>query len=608
MLNLKSIHVHNFRTIEDAHFTFEPGVTLVRGRITDSAFSDSNGAGKSSLFTYSIPYALYGKYITSTGMIERTNIVRENQYEGYVSLSFSYAGKEFEVRRGRRKDKPFLELKGADTPSVSSAGLDYLVGCSFEDFISLFILTRFAVERSLFIGGGSKRRDFIMSLVGLERASRGVVDLLKRVRAEFMSEADALRLVLSETGVTQDLEQYVATLTARYNELVQIVDSLPERLSGIDERESDLLRKVESVDKEISMCERQLTALESAQDGEFSEDKLTELQQRLLDTRAVISQISSKVDELTESRRRIDKLGVGTCPHCLQKVTKAHLRRVHSSVTSQLESLLPVLEARKAEFTRLQEEIETLKAARRQVSSQKESCLSKLGALRVAREKLNSQLQKLREERSSLFEEQAKYQQELQQIEDQLRPLRRQLYVRRNRRSSLQYDISCFEQFAKACDAWIDFVHSDLPEIALSRVTPLFERFINSCLRVFSDFEVEMFISEGLPTFKLKDRDFNSVSTGELSRIFLALSLGAVLAARYIRGWSCNVLVLDEVFDSLDVTGRRNVYSLLEDIADRFSLCILVVTHHNDDVFPESAKVLSVVRENGKSTVVYEGG
>lgn len=67
-------------------------------------------------------------------------------------------------------------------------------------------------------------------------------------------------------------------------------------------------------------------------------------------------------------------------------------------------------------------------------------------------------------------------------------------------------------------------------------------------------------------------------------------------------GFSCNILVLDEVFDNLDELGCENLINLitteLKDIQSVF-----IITHHNDIQIPYDDKITIVKDGFGVSTI-----
>ncbi len=81
----------------------------------------------------------------------------------------------------------------------------------------------------------------------------------------------------------------------------------------------------------------------------------------------------------------------------------------------------------------------------------------------------------------------------------------------------------------------------------------------------------------------LLNKPILSVSTGEISRVIIARQL-----ARQPR-----MLVLDEPFEGLDATGRQEMVAMLDRLAGS-GLPMLLITHHQDELFPSITHVLTL--------------
>jgi exonuclease SbcC len=97
------------------------------------------------------------------------------------------------------------------------------------------------------------------------------------------------------------------------------------------------------------------------------------------------------------------------------------------------------------------------------------------------------------------------------------------------------------------------------------------------------------------------------ISGGEedLANLVLRLAISQMIAER--AGQAFSLLVLDEVFGSLDETRRQNVVSLLRGLQDRFEQVILIT--HIDDVRDGLDQVMEVrVDERTGASIVQRGG
>jgi DNA repair exonuclease SbcCD ATPase subunit len=146
----------------------------------------------------------------------------------------------------------------------------------------------------------------------------------------------------------------------------------------------------------------------------------------------------------------------------------------------------------------------------------------------------------------------------------------------------------------------------------LSKQIPLLNKYINSFIEKFSDFEFnfvldnnfnEQFISRN------EQQEFNSFSNGQKQRFTFAILFAFLKLIEERNGISTNVLFLDEILDSsADSTGRAE---LLDILFNEFSPTknILIITH-NDEI-RERADIInrnfSVVNDGFAKLINNEG-
>lgn len=84
----------------------------------------------------------------------------------------------------------------------------------------------------------------------------------------------------------------------------------------------------------------------------------------------------------------------------------------------------------------------------------------------------------------------------------------------------------------------------------------------------------------------LIDKRVGSLSGGELQRVLLAMALEPLP----------QILILDEPFSGVDVEGERQLFSLLDDIRNRYDLSVLLCTH-DFNTLPLMDKVLLLKKQ-----------
>ena len=132
---------------------------------------------------------------------------------------------------------------------------------------------------------------------------------------------------------------------------------------------------------------------------------------------------------------------------------------------------------------------------------------------------------------------------------------------------------------------------------------PIMNKMINhylACMDFFVQFNLDENFDE---TIKSRHRDeftYASFSEGEKMRIDLSLLLAWREIARLKNSTNCNLLVLDEVFDSsLDGTGMDEFMKLLKSMGERCN--IFVISHKSDQLMDKFQDVLTFKKKNNFS-------
>jgi len=134
---------------------------------------------------------------------------------------------------------------------------------------------------------------------------------------------------------------------------------------------------------------------------------------------------------------------------------------------------------------------------------------------------------------------------------------------------------------------------------------PIMNKLINhylACMDFFVQFNLDENFGE---TIKSRHRDeftYASFSEGEKMRIDLALLLAWREIARLKNSTNCNLLVLDEVFDSsLDSTGMDEFMKLIKSLGKRCN--IFVISHKTDQLTDKFQDILTFSKKNNFSRI-----
>jgi DNA repair exonuclease SbcCD ATPase subunit len=212
----------------------------------------------------------------------------------------------------------------------------------------------------------------------------------------------------------------------------------------------------------------------------------------------------------------------------------------------------------------------------------------KLGVAEKILERLMSDAEKIRKSQQTLDDEQTA----LEELEDKVASARKNLDDRLHEQKLL----------ASAQNILKD---TGIKTKIIRHYLPIMNKMINhylACMDFFVQFNLDDNFDE---TIKSRHRDeftYASFSEGEKMRIDLSLLLAWREIARLKNSTNCNLLVLDEVFDSsLDGTGMDEFMKLLKSMGERCN--IFVISHKSDQLMDKFQDVLVFKKKNNFSRI-----
>ncbi|HWQ74510.1 MAG TPA: SMC family ATPase [Syntrophomonas sp.] len=276
-----------------------------------------NGGGKSTLFTWSLIYALFGK--TKNGC-SVDDMVRKGAQEMLVQFDFEHQGCEYQVTRSRSlkgRGKPMLEfqkLVNGQWQSISGTTIvetekkvQALLNLDADTFIaSSMILQGDSANFSAKPPG--ERKSILSKVLGL-----GTYDQLQ---AAVRDKAKALEIELAtDKNKLADLEENLKALPQAEQHVQDFKDAIALTATRIRDNEAALsdaqaeVKALETKEQQAKQINRQLDDISAA--IRQAEDDITIHNQRITDAQAVLegeTEIATKVAELEQIKAKIPAL------------------------------------------------------------------------------------------------------------------------------------------------------------------------------------------------------------------------------------------------------------------------------------------------------------
>lgn len=575
MIKFKKIKAKNLMSIGNDGIEID----LSNGRA--NLIIGTNGAGKSSIITDTLSFALYGKPYRDIPKPLLVNSV--NKKHLLVELTFDTGGKSYLIRRGM-KPAIFEIYEDDKLIDQNDRVFDYqdkleteILKMNYTAFKQIVIVGK-ATYTPFMSLKTQPRRAFIEEILSLsvytqmaleQRAQNATLKALINENANSITHTkEKLRIIkdnaqkalkTSDDQIRQKRRQLDQT-ESQYNEAVdqqaKLKEVLDEMLPPWQAEDAEIQKEIKKytrlsirVDEKIKTCSKDLAFFEHTAScpvctqniGEdFKADKMTTLRDTIEDLESAKTHIATSLDNLknrqtanAKALKRIDKI-------------KSEILRAHTSI-SHLNTLTKAL-------IKEMESLEKTHNANVTDSAQIERVKAEYGALLEQKQELGN-TQNINRVVSHILKD------------------------------------------------------TGLKAATIKKYIPIINEEIDKYLTAM-DFFIQFEIDENFnEIIKSRHRDsfvYNSFSEGEKLRIDIALILVWRAVAKRRNSCATNLLILDELFDSsLDETGVEDLMGLVDLLVGE-QQTVYVISHRGEHLIDKFESVLKVTNNKGFTHVAYD--
>ena len=418
-----------------------------------------------------------------------------------------------------------------------------------------------------------------------------------------------------------------------------------EALESLVDKSKKAMDKSQEISDELSHCKDLLAKYDK--DITKADADISKMQSRIESNDSMISRLSSKKSTLGAKIEDVTS-SVGTpCPTCGQPLTKDSI----SSAIFELEAQIKELDEEIAEYTEISRESESriseLCESKSVIESNRvdiQNRIDELSSLYKKSSKLRDKYQELVQRLSELNKDKSAYAVKKEKLSGKIVLLKDRIdtsskTIESKKSMSNPYDniidnlkqkkqkleesiknhqevLKTHEDEKKLCEFWCKaYSNSGIKSLLLDDVTPYLNRQANKYLRKLSSDHMEIVFStqSTLKSGEVREKfsvevinadggsSYASNSSGEKKRVDIAINLAlqSLVASRSNK--KLNLIILDEILDSLDDAGVEHIMSLLQEISNDKSSVFVI--SHNDSIKSVFTNTITVVKENGYSTI-----
>lgn len=535
----------------------------------------SNGNGKSFALLDSITFALFGKPFRKINIPQLTNTI--NKKDCLVELEMEINKVPFLIRRGLNP-KLFEIYQDGTLINQSSKTKDYqehlesnVLRMTYKSFTQVVIL-------------GSTSFIPFMQLTAADR--RAVIE-------------DILDIgVFSEMNVV--LKEKISQMRIRHQTLEGKLEVLKEkeRLIGnyinnakkkINDEMNDIEEKIKTSNMNIRSMyaerEQLKTELESLKETNKESDTI---QKTLNKLNGLESQLTSNINRLTEEMKFFQENQV--CNVCRQDISEDTRHRCVNNNLQKISELNEGLE-------KLKENIHTQNMG----LGEAREAETKIRNLELRIASMNSRYDALLEDNDELYK---KVNDPPKDDSGEEKKNLEKVITEKNKLSAEIKRIIEDGQYYEVIGGLLK--DSGIKSKIIKHYLPIINKLINkylSAMDFFVKFNLDEEFKESIKSRHRDDFSYESFSEGEKMRIDLSLLLCWREIARMKNSVSCNLLILDEVFDSsLDSGGTEEFMKLLKALGKNSN--IFVISHKTDQLIDKFTNVITFEKKNNFSKMI----
>lgn len=612
-LVFEKIKIENFMSFEHAELDLSSNgfVSIVGINTSEQDNALSNGSGKSAIFE-ALNWCLLGETLRGS-----RDVVRHGSEGGtLVELSFFAGSDSFVITRTRNhskfKNNLFIKKNGED---VSGKGLK-----DTEDLLSQYLpsVTSELINSVVVLGQGlpmrftnntpSGRKEVLESL---SNSDFMITDLKTRIA----NRSAELRNQLTET--TTDKTKRETELSLYNSQLAK----LEAELKSLNEFDLESSKKyVEDTQKLVDDCKSRIEEL-SNKYGCTLQEKQDELNKRkfdlyseqkhkesyakdaynaktvemTMDKAETVALIRSKTSEITRLKSVTD-----VCPTCGQKIPN-----VHKVDTTELEQEVSTLNEKVSQLNNVISQIDEECKKELKCISEEYSLL--LADVEMGLKSVNADIQEV----SELQREERVHSEQVNKGMEAIESHSRKVEECSNRIKELGDLSREISAYIENDTAEIENINSHLAvhskfETALKRdfrgillqncISYIDGKAKEFCKKIFHTDFINFSLDGNNVSITYCGKEYESMSGGEKQKIDLIIQFAIRdMLCKYLN-FSCNLLVLDELTDSMDAIGCKNAIDFIASEFDDVD-SVFIISHRLDLEIPYD-KTITVYKSN----------
>jgi DNA repair exonuclease SbcCD ATPase subunit len=541
MIKFKRVWGRNFGSFEEFDFPFTPGKHMVSGVNRSTNFAESNGSGKSYLFE-SPSWCIHKR------TIREKNISRDGKGKTLVGIEFDKEDDTYEIIRtfnkkdSEKKNSVKVTCNGENVSPRNNENIedviDRIVGIPYDLFaIVVTVLQGLPINLSTMTS--TVRKSVLESMMGLD--NWGTFNKLFQHHRKVISE---------------EYNEVMSRFSASEDKMIAKNSEVETFRAVTDKNEGNLKEELHEVKRQISEARNNLNSLENKREM-CSEEEPGRLYNDLDILKSSCTTIEDNINAL------IDLIEEGICPTCGQNYPESMINEAREK-----------LEAYDSKLPKMQSKVKALESLIRGITVMDNDIYVAKREMRIIQANMNSIISRMDEQIEDNTTDIIELKKELDDFVAEVNDLNEKLKNLEDRIEGVNYILSLLLPSSsfrtRILERYLGYVNNILEEVSLN----ILDGMVISMVVDKKANGIEIVVNDG-------DRGYKSLSGGEKRRVDIIIILSLQRFLLECTGVSTNLLVFDEIFDSLDNTGIKMILNCIDSIFDE-GLCVYIITHKND--------------------------
>lgn len=618
-IKFNCVKLNNFLSYKEAELRLDRnGFILVNGENknpTDNSLS--NGCGKSSLFN-AIAWCLTGQ--TTSGIKDVSNIYLNETTS--VEVDFNINDTKYKVVRTKNPSNIKIYINGEDK---SGKGIR-----DGEQLLAEYLpsLTSTLINSVIILGQGLPQRFTANTPAGRKET------LEKLSNSDFMIAEIKDRIAKRKTYLNteiRNIEDNKLKLETELNLNNQSIEKTEEDINNLlaenikdkeiklEEEQYNLGQKKlerDRLSEKLTEEEDEVGQIEYNHSELLSNnlDKVDEFKSKLTNTDELLNEVNELNSEIKVKEQELEKLKniKDTCPTCGQKLPDVHVVDT-TSLEQEIGELTHIFDVKRAELDRINEEKhELINNFKEQLSievKEHEELLNKakfsLVNKRNTLKSIEREVQDLEISVNTIKLEIDNYENKLNSLKNTLDNLKVSVNNSKEEHQRLEVELINKQEHLAVLNKMESLVKRDFRTFLLSNVI---EYLNNKCQEysqvVFNTTELVVSQDKNNISIKYAGKEYETLSGGEKQKVDVIIQLAIRDMLRTYLDFSSNILVLDEITDSLDIVGASQLLNLITTKVTDVE-AIYIISHHTDFEIPIDDEILIVKESDSFSRIMH---